>query len=252
MIIIGITGPIGNGKTTLAETLVRQVPAAVHLESVVLVSEVVDAWHASLLAPPEPTIESVNTWVAALPQIVARYLHVSVTFDQLCITQADVEARPELYQKLWQHCTTLAKDFSLARQDITADTKETYRPILQWVGGYLAAKVSPNIWYSEIVRRTKQLDAAGCPLVVIGGLRYAADAQELHNAGGIIVKLYRPGLPERDTSDPTERERLNILPDTSIQNNGTLEQLIAFAPKLLADIQTNTLRPMYATADVAS
>jgi dephospho-CoA kinase len=47
MIILGMTGPIGHGKTTFADALSDLVPSTVHFESSLIIAEVANDMHAA-------------------------------------------------------------------------------------------------------------------------------------------------------------------------------------------------------------
>jgi len=54
MMLLGITGPIGHGKTTFADALAEQVSSVARFESFFVVAEVADAMHAALTDIPDP------------------------------------------------------------------------------------------------------------------------------------------------------------------------------------------------------
>jgi hypothetical protein len=115
----------------------------------------------------------------------------------------------------------------------------------------LVKKVESGIWYNEITRRVKAEEAQGCELCIVGGLRFPSDATILRQAGGIIVKVYRPGHLQNDMLDPTERERENIKVDCTIMSNGTIQDVKKHAVVFLEDIKNNRLQPLYQTKDYA-
>lgn len=248
MILLGMAGPIGHGKTTLAEALAQLVSKTVHLESSLIIAEVINAMHRKLTRIPDPyDVDSLNEWLKTLPSILADAVHAEVSFEQIKLDHRLIEQHPIEYQKLIMHVENLQRDPGLARQDITKENKEAYRPILQWVGGYLVQQVDSGIWYEEIVRRVKRAEYSGADLCIIGGLRFPTDANILRNAGALIIKVYRPGYLQNDTLDPTERERSNIKVDTTIMSNGTIDDIRRFAHHFLEDIRSNNLQQLYQT-----
>lgn len=248
MILLGMTGPIGHGKTTVADALAKLVPSTVHFESSLIIAEVADAMHACLDKIPDPyDVEALNNWLKSLPAILLEIVHENCTFEQLKIDPADVELHPVEYQKLILHVENLQRQPKLARQNIDKDNKEAYRPFLQWLGGYLVKKVDPGIWYNELVRRIKDEQQKGAELVIVGGLRFPSDATIIRKAGGIIVKVYRPGHLQNDMLDPTERERENIKVDCTIMCDGGVADVHRFAPTLLKDIRENNIQHLYQT-----
>lgn len=251
MIILGMTGPIGHGKTTFAETLTELEPSTVHFESSLIIAEVGNAMQAALTDIPDPyNVERLNNWLRALPSILLEITHVHCTFEQVKLDQMAMEEHPIEFQKLILHVENLQRKPELMRQQITKANKESYRPFLQWLGGYLVQRIDSGIWYNEIVRRIRQASSAGAQLCIVGGLRYPTDAAILRTAGALIIKVYRPGHLQSDLMDPTERERQNIQVDCTIMSNGTLADVKRLTPVFYADLKANKLSAIYRTAAV--
>lgn len=248
MIILGMTGPIGHGKTTFAAALTKIEPSTVHLESSLVIAELANAWQATLETPFDPyDINALNDWLRKLPGLIENMLQVKCSYDDLRLDPDLVDEHPIEYQKLILHAENLRRNFTLAHQQINIENKETYRPLLQWLGGYLVGHVDKGIWYNELVRRAKAAEANGAKLCIIGGLRFPSDAAIVREAGGIIVKVYRPGHLQNDMLDPTERERENIRVDTTIMSNGTIEDVNKCAIEFMNDIKKNELQVLYHT-----
>jgi len=249
MVIIGITGPIGHGKSSFADDMARKEPTSLHFESFQIVAEVADAMHKALNDVPDAyNVASLNNWLHCLPPILADVVHVECTFKDIELQQPIIEQHPIEYQKLILHVENLARTPALMKQKITSENKENYRPLLQWLGGYLVQKIDSGIWYNEIVRRIRAASTAGAQLCVVGGLRFPSDAAILRVAGAIIIELSRPGHLQSDTLDPTERERQNINADCTILNNGSLADLEKFGERFLNDLKAKKLDKVYHTA----
>lgn len=251
MIILGMTGPIGHGKTTFSDAIAALEPSTVHLESSEIIAEVANAFQQTLTDIPDPyNVERLNNWLRALPPILENIVHTHVTFDQIKLEQASMEQHPIEYQKLILHVENLQRKPELMTQIITKENKENYRPLLQWLGGYLVQKVDSGIWYNEIIRRVHQAAEAGCKLCLVGGLRYPTDAAILRGAGALIVKVYRPGHLQSDMLDPTERERQNIQVDCTIMSNGSVADMRAFVKRFYADLLSNNLQKTYHSVEI--
>lgn len=249
MIILGMTGPIGHGKSTFAKAIKELEPTTVHLESSLVIAEVANAMHDVLNGIPDPyDVESLNNWLRSLPAILLEHMGVHCTFEQLRLDQSHIEQHPVEYQKLIMHVENLRRDPGMAKHQITKENKENYRPFLQWLGGYLVEKVKQTIWYDEILRRIYDAQSHGSQLCIVGGLRYPSDAAAIRHAGGIIIKVYRPGHLQNDMLDPTERERDNIPVDCTIMSNGSVEDVKRTTIKVLDDIKNNRLASLYQTA----
>lgn len=249
MILLGMTGPIGHGKTTFAKAIMELEPHTIHLESSLVIARVANGLHASLRQIPDAhNIDSLNTWLHGLPDILRETVHVECTYEQIKLDPLKMQQHPIEYQKLIMHVENLRRDPGLAKQAITIENKETYRPLLQWLGGYLAKKVDPEIWFREIVRMIHDAATTGCKICIVGGLRFPSDAQAIREAGGKIIKVYRPGYLQNDMLDPTERERDNIKVDTTVMSNGTVENVKQCARQIIEDITNEKLDVLYQTS----
>ena len=247
MILIGITGAIGHGKTSLAEALQKTESNSLHLETGMLIAEVADALHKRLDVVPKPDdIAAINSWLGYLPEIIMAVTNKKSQTTDIIINESDINNHPELYEKLFVHLKTLANKPDLAKQTITVANKANHRAFLQWLGGYLVVKVDKGIWYDELVSR---LTTANKALGIISGVRFPSDADAVHAAGGIIVKIQRPFVPEKDAQDPTERERKNVKNDVTIINDGSLQQISRCAFVLLQNVRCHELAKIYRTSD---
>jgi hypothetical protein len=253
MLIFGMTGPIGHGKSTFAKAIKEIEPQTVRIESSMIIAEVANGLHAAMQTiPTRDDVQSINEWLKPLPALVEQIVHQKCTFFQIQVQIADVQRHPIEYEKLFLHIENLTRNPGLARQAITPENKEAYRPILQWLGGYLVKKIDPNIWYAEITRRTQEATASGARICIVGGLRFPSDAERIKSVGGTIIKVYRPDHLQYDMLDPTERERDNIPVDCTVVSNGTLEDMKACAQKILEDATAGHLQRLYRTRDAAT
>lgn len=254
MILLGITGPIGHGKTTLAQFLAQQEPEAYLAETSQIIAEVADRLNKFFFweAPTEIDLNSVNRWLAHLPAIVEAVTHTHVDQSQVTLLEHIVNKNPDDYEKLWEYIHDARHNQALLSEHITPENKMAYRSLLQWLGGYLVTHVDAGIWYNELVRRAKTAETYGCKLFIIGGVRFPGDATIVRSAGGKVIRISRPGAVEMDKSDPTERERSNISADASILNNGDLDELLHCSVRLYHDLLNNKLKKTYRSVANAS
>ena len=247
MLLVGITGAIGHGKTSFAASLQKAEPSTLTLESGTIITSIVERWlHGLDTAPPAPIdIAAINTWVAELPSIFKQQMHLDIHKTALTFTLEDTVQNPEQYQKLFEYLALFQTRPELSKQRITPLNKAQYRPILQWVGGYMLDKVSPTIWFDEIIRLAEQARLDNTRLCIASGLRNPSEADQIRRAGGMVIKVHRTLFAEQDLLDPTERQRSDITPDAMVHNNGTLAELDSMATILLQDLQTKNLRGQY-------
>lgn len=245
MIILGIAGPIGHGKTTLADFFAQIEPNSVHLESGQIIAEVANALNAYYAdCNPQPNdIVSANVWLSHLPQIIEDVTHYRMT-DVPVLTDAQQQSQPEGLAKLWSYLQACQADPSLTSQPISNQNKSHYRSILQWLGAFGEQHIKNGLWYGELTRRAKQSNKR---LAVIGGVRFKSDAQVIQQEGGNVIEIIRPGFNQPDLNDPTEKERSDIPTNSTVVNNGSLTQLYATSKQILIDIQANNLASQYET-----
>lgn len=249
--ILGITGMIGSGKSTFASLLCNIEPSHATYESGELIAEVAEDFNRALsgelaFETTSNNIELTNQALIWFIEAISEKLHYEATWNQLAITKHQLAARPELFEKLFAYIETAKNNPSILDKRITANNKATYRPLLQWLGGYLVAKTSNTIWYDEIFRRIALHDQDK-KLVIIGGLRYPSDALSVRENNGLIVGIERANH-EADTTDVTESARSEIKPDVIVSNNGTLQQLESLATEFANDLITGKLKPEYIAA----
>jgi len=234
MTIVGLTGSIGSGKTTFADFLSGHDKSAAHWESWQLIAEVANALRRSSTTHPAPTdLAAINTWLEPLLAILKRVCHKVASFEAIELTEAGLASAPQNYDKLLEYLAAMQAKPALQKLTITEDNKETFRNILQWLGGYLVKTVGAGIWYDEIIRRIQASD--GLVLATVSGVRFPGDARRIKLAGGSILEIQRPDIAIKDLQDLTERERSLIKPDAIIQNDGSLEQLERCASQVRKD-----------------
>lgn len=236
--LLGITGGNDSGKTTLAGLLGQLVENHAVYETGELVIEIGNRFNQLLEAElnfdtTDDDTELVNQALIWMPDVIAEVLHHDTTWNHLAITLKDRHARPELYDKLYGYLHAVKQDHRLIEHTITSENKTLYRPFLQWLGGYFVAKISPTIWYDELLRRI-DLHETHRDLIIINGVRYISDAAILKGRGGRIVSIKRPRVEHQ--ADVTESEISRIHPDITVHNNGSIADLQRLSETIWNDI----------------
>lgn len=246
MLTIALTAPQKHGKSTFSELVHEIEPTSFDIETSTVISEVADAFHAEMPIPPEENnIEWMNKWLKILPEILQKTVHVDTTYENLRFSRNDVEADIKHYEKFFWHSVALAKNPELAEHKITPENKSAYRPILQFLGAYLIKSVSKTIWTDEIYRRVDVAKEQGAKVATVGGLRYLTDERAARQYGATIIDIFRPGMPELDLNDPTERERSKITPDIRVTNNGDKSEYKVVIKDIMNDLSAGKPKSLY-------
>lgn len=242
MKLVGITGAIGHGKSTLIELLKKQNNSICTFESSLLISEVANELNKYF---PENcnkhNVDSINEWLSYLKTALFKATHVNSPTVEL---STKIDKQDPDYIKLFQYIDLVNKNPSIINQKINPNNKEIYRPLLQWIGGYAVTKIKDTIWYDELIRRAKAEEKNGCKLSIIGGLRFKSDATAIRLNGGKVIRIIRP-VSLTDTSDTTERESNEIEADSIVMNDSNLDDLELKAKQIYKDIISNNLKPEY-------
>ncbi|MDQ5972502.1 MAG: hypothetical protein QG553_661 [Patescibacteria group bacterium] len=242
MVIVGITGGIDHGKTSLGEAFQSLETHATHYESSAVITNLAEAWLATVpVLPAADDIEAINDWLKHLVPLINTGFEQSCSFEDIALHPNDIKEHPENYAKLFAYLKNPHTDLSKPGEA----NKQLYRPLLQWMGGYLVSTVDDGIWYKQIVRFIKQDEAAGIVLSTVGGLRFPHDGEILKEAGATIIEVERPGLDQTDTADPTERQRQQIKVDCTVYNDGTLGDLQNCARQIYQHILKGSLQANY-------
>lgn len=226
--LIGITGAIGSGKSTVAEFLGQLVQNHAHYEMSGPIVEVANRFNQLLetelnFETADEDIELINQVLIWMPDVISEYLHRDVTWAQLAINPKDTLKHPELYEKLLVYVARVRKNHTIVEKTITIKNKSDYRDLLQWIGGYFLTKISPTIWTDEVFRRI-DIHEQFRELVLFSGIGSLSDAENVRQHDGRILRVTRPHQ-EDEVSDITESERNKIMPDITVVNNGSLQQL---------------------------
>ncbi len=247
--IICATGRIDSGKSQFCDLLREEEKSSIGFESGALVTELANECNTYLHLERQKITDGDN-FFRAFNQALERLHenHAKLLPESVAFNASDLLTHPEQFKRLSEYVEFIRVQPELLKQRITADNKDTYRPLLSWLGGYLVFKASPTVWFDEIGRRIKHFQPAP-KLFTVNALRYPADEKTMRDfaaANGhqcIVIELQRAGTQEG--TDVTEASRAGVHADVVIVNNGTLDQLRKVAHQLLKDAAKNKLEPTY-------
>jgi len=249
MHIVGITGSIGSGKTTFARFLADNAEKSRHFESWLVIAEVANAWRAQTKKHPQSDdLQAINDWLRLLAPIGAKICRVPVKYEQLAVSEAVLRDDPPRYAKLLEYLELVHQRPGLQQGEITEESKEMFRSLLQWLGGYFEKHVQSGVWYDEIIRRVQS--TKNIELATVGGVRFPADARRISQAGGVVIQIDRPSIVTKDASEVTERDRSLIVPDATIINDAGLPELRSVAALVWRNITQDQLLTEYSAAAV--
>lgn len=246
MLILGISGPIGSGKTTVAEMLASAQPqTSLHLETSTVVIELANAFNAAYLADSGATdpLQRSNNAVAELLTMLGLMAGHAVYMQDVQLTSTEAAQHPEFYEKLLEYLRLVSDTPSLMQNTVTQANKTDYRTLLQWIGGYFLFKIDSKLWYEELYRRV-QATVPQPELVVLTAPRQPDEADYVRSLGGRVILIDRPS-EVYDRTDVTERQISDITPDCVIVNDGDLTALQTVVTRVLADALASQLQNRY-------
>lgn len=93
--------------------------------------------------------------------------------------------------------------------------------------GQAVRRVEPGFWLQAGMDKADAVINEG-GAAVITDVRYTNEADAIQSAGGVLVRIVRPGLESTDTHlSETELDRYPV--DFTVRNSGTAEDFVEFA-----------------------
>lgn len=122
--------------------------------------------------------------------------------------------------------------------ELTHETKNQHRPLLEWLGRSAIVMVSPTVWGDNILRYNVDTSLrAGNRLITIGGVRTMADRALIRELSGAMVRMVRdlPGKVQLDT----EYQLSEWSADYTVFNENTKDELFEEISRVWVDIVEN-------------
>jgi hypothetical protein len=197
--IIGLTGPAGCGKDTVADLLRTHVRFQKVAFADQLRAEVCEAFGIEpLLLTHRPTKEEPHKALAlancADHGLAGALLHCSV-LDAEDGTHAEILAKPR-----------------------------SPRQIMQWWGTEYRRSQADGYWTGAVVARINDAIKYNDLRHVITDVRFENEAQAVRNMGGVVWQIKRPDL-KADTTHASESDGSQFAPDAVINNSHDIRHL---------------------------
>jgi hypothetical protein len=94
--------------------------------------------------------------------------------------------------------------------------------------GQAVRRLDEGFWLRAGMEKAHEAAYRGSGGAVITDVRYTNEADAIQEAGGVLVRIVRPGLESTDThSSETELDRYPV--DFTVRNSGTAEDFVEFA-----------------------
>lgn len=196
--VIGLTGPIGSGKDTVAALLRTHCAAHTFAFADALRHEIVEAF----------CIEHIY-----LTRRETKEHPMSALALSRCLDSAFVD------RMVVHHLTTTGE-----RLDLTAPRSP--RQIMQWWGTEYRRAQKPGYWTQKALQTVRWLDQTTRPsLVVISDVRFADEAQLVRSLGGWIWQVKRTGTEVATGAHVSEVAGDEFTPDAVINNHHDMRHL---------------------------
>ncbi|HEY8999584.1 MAG TPA: hypothetical protein VIM53_04705 [Candidatus Saccharimonadales bacterium] len=135
------------------------------------------------------------------------------------------------------------KDIRLPEREITIDTKNVHRPLLQWLGYEMVTHVDARFWSQIVSSEIEMHTQNGAKLITVGGVRFPGDADMIHDISGRIVKVVNPNnntaIHSLEGGIPSSHIDLTVI------NDGGIAELTGKMANLWHDLANDQLVSSY-------
>ena len=215
--VVGFGGAAGSGKTTAANMLAEgaQPMQSEHFEF----SDPIMQIGRSLLADISNNQNSrTEDYKGILSDKLSEY-GMSVSFDQNIPQLSDAYIKSLCSGEL---------------AELTHETKNQHRPLLEWLGRSAIVMVSPTVWGDILRHNVGASLQTGNRLITIGGVRTTADRALIRELSGSMIRMVR-NLQGRTQLD-TEYQLSEWTADYTVFNEKTKDELFEEIGRIWADI----------------
>ena len=196
--VIGLTGPMGSGKDTVADLLTTHCGAHKLAFADALRGEISDAFN----------------------------------IETVFLTRRETKEHP-LSALALAHCldTAFVGRMIIQHQQFNDDvldlnTPRSPRQIMQWWGTEYRRARNPHYWTRALSQRVADMHRWGhAHRFVLTDLRFANEADLIREFGGTIWQIMRPGLADTEGGHPSAVTGSEFKPDQVIHNNHDLRHL---------------------------
>jgi len=140
----------------------------------------------------------------------------------------------DLFGLTWSQCYGSQQE----KESVDPRYGLTPREILQSIGEKMR-EIWPAIWVDTVFNATlPQLQEEGFDIFVISDVRYPNEGDKVHDHGGVVVKINRPGsgvtVGQAHTSETSMQNYEDF--DFVIENNGSLEEFYSKVDQMMGEI----------------
>lgn len=219
--ILGLTGPAGCGKDTVAQLLTAMLPDChVMAFADALRDEVARAfcreWTVFGHAPPEGSLMGLpgRPWRVLTERQVKELPHPALRPSQ-CLDEGFVAVLPA--------------------EVVATDACMSPRQVLQWWGTEYRRGQDEHYWLHRMAERLERAAWERARFVVVPGVRFPNEVALLRARGGLMLRVQRPGV-QPVALHVSERALDDVRMDMVLANAGSLEELEVRVRHLALDL----------------